>query len=91
MRVLRVVVLYQFLSWVWRGEVHTMVDEYISIARAREIFLEGMTAPDDTVCLYEKRNERLMWEAGRSQRLANASSGVKDAIHDGAVGQPISE
>ena len=56
-----------------------MVDEYISIARAREIFLEGMTAPDDTVCVYEKRNERLMWEAGRSQRLANASSGVKDA------------
>ena len=68
-----------------------MVDEYISIARAREIFLECMIAPEDAACPYEKRNERLMWEAGRSQRLANASAGVNDAVHDEAVGQPISE
>ena len=71
--------------------VAVMVDEYISIARAREIFLEGMIAPEDAACPYEKRNERLMWEAGRSQELANASSGVKDAIHDGTVGQSTSE
>jgi hypothetical protein len=68
-----------------------MVDEYISIARAREIFLEGLIAPKDIACPYEKRNERLMWEAGRSQRLANASAGVNDAIHDGAVGQVTGE
>jgi ribosome modulation factor len=68
-----------------------MVDEYISIARAREIFLEGLIAPKDIACPYEKRNERLMWEAGRLQAVENASSGVKDAIHDGAVGQPTNE
>jgi hypothetical protein len=68
-----------------------MVDEYISIARAREIFLEGMEAPEDAACPYEKRNESLMWAAGRLQAVENASAGVNDAIHDGAVGQVTGE
>ena len=75
-----------------------MVDEYISIARAREIFLEGMAGSKDA-CPYERRNERLMWEAGKSQALASASAvahdvasaGVNDAVHDETVGQPTSE
>jgi hypothetical protein len=62
------------------------------MARAREIFLEGMTAPKDAACPYEKRNESLMWEAGRSQQAAeSASAGVNDAVHDGTVGLPINE